>query len=45
MESKERDVLMQAQYGTRLVTHLDVSAADIDKVVAAVKSYFADSNA
>ena len=39
----ENGILMQALYGTRLVTHLDVSAADIDQVVAAVKSYFAHS--
>jgi threonine aldolase len=40
---KQHGILMQALYGTRLVTHLDVSAADIDQVVAAVKSYFAHS--
>jgi len=42
---KERGILMQALYGTRLVTHLDVSAADIDTVAAAVKSYFANAAA
>ncbi len=41
---KERGILIQAQYGTRLVTHLDVSAADVETAVAAVKGYFADSN-
>ena len=42
---KERGILIQALYGTRLVTHLDISAADIDAVVATMKSYFANSNA
>ncbi|OZI59693.1 low-specificity L-threonine aldolase [Bordetella genomosp. 11] len=38
-----RGVLMNAVYGgtTRLVTHLDVSRADIDTAVATVKDYFA----
>jgi threonine aldolase len=27
---------------TRLVTHLDVSRADVDKVVAVFKAYFKD---
>ncbi|PLZ04172.1 low-specificity L-threonine aldolase [Burkholderia sp. WAC0059] len=38
---KERGILTQMLYATRFVTHLDVSAADIDTVVAAVKGYFA----
>jgi len=38
---KERGILIQALYGTRLVTHLDVAERDIDVVVGAVKSYFA----
>lgn len=38
---KARGILIQALYNSRLVTHLDVSEADIDTVVAAVKSYFA----
>jgi threonine aldolase len=41
--AKSRGVMMKAVYGgpTRLVTHLDVSRADIDTVVGAVKDYFA----
>ncbi|HTH60033.1 MAG TPA: low-specificity L-threonine aldolase [Paraburkholderia sp.] len=38
---KERGILTQMLYATRFVTHLDVSAADIDTFVAAVKGYFA----
>ncbi|WP_028228327.1 low-specificity L-threonine aldolase [Paraburkholderia ferrariae] len=38
---KERGILTQMLYASRFVTHLDVSAADIDTFVAAVKSYFA----
>ena len=37
---KDRGMLMQAVYAARLVTHLDVSRADIDKFVVAVKDYF-----
>lgn len=37
---KARGILLQALYNSRLVTHLDVSAADIDSAVAAIKSYF-----
>ena len=38
---KERGILTQMLYASRFVTHLDVSAAEIDTVVAAVKAYFA----
>ena len=38
---KEHGILMQALYGSRLVTHLDVSEVDVDITVKAVKSYFA----
>ncbi|OZI23400.1 low-specificity L-threonine aldolase [Bordetella genomosp. 9] len=43
--ARSRGVLMMAAYGgpTRLVTHMDVSREDIDTVIAAVKSYFADA--
>ncbi|NLP59851.1 low-specificity L-threonine aldolase [Paraburkholderia sacchari] len=37
---KERGILTQMLYASRFVTHLDVSAADIDTFVAAVKGYF-----
>ncbi|WP_027817159.1 low-specificity L-threonine aldolase [Paraburkholderia bannensis] len=37
---KERGILTQMLYASRFVTHLDVSAADIDTFVAAVKAYF-----
>jgi len=37
---KQRGILIQALYDSRLVTHLDVKDADIDTVVAAVKAYF-----
>jgi threonine aldolase len=40
---KQRGILIQVLYGTRMVTHLDVSAADIDAVIAAVKDYFAQA--
>ncbi len=40
---KQRGILLQLLYATRCVTHLDVSAADIDTVVAAVKAYFAQA--
>ena len=38
---KERGILTQMLYASRFVTHLDVSAADIDTFIAAVKAYFA----
>jgi len=38
---KERGILTQMLYASRFVTHLDVSAADIDTFVEAVKAYFA----
>ncbi len=38
---KEHGILMQALYGSRLVTHLDVSEVDVDITVKAVKGYFA----
>ncbi|MFC3147534.1 low-specificity L-threonine aldolase [Piscinibacterium candidicorallinum] len=38
---KARGILIQVLYGTRMVTHLDVSGADIDRVVAEIKNYFA----
>lgn len=38
---KARGILIQALYNARLVTHLDVAAADIDVAVAGIKSYFA----
>ena len=38
---KERGILTQMLYASRFVTHLDLSAADIDTFVAAVKGYFA----
>lgn len=37
---KQRGILIQVLAATRCVTHLDVSAADIDTAVAAVKAYF-----
>ena len=37
---KERGILIQALYGSRLCTHLDVSSKDVDIVVAAIKDYF-----
>ena len=37
---KARGILIQALYNSRLVTHLDVGAADVDTAVEAVKSYF-----
>jgi len=37
---KERGILTQMLYASRFVTHKDVSRADIDKFVAAVKMYF-----
>src|SRR5579859_3132326 len=37
---KQRGILIQALYGSRLVTHLDVSAADIGTVAAAMRGYF-----
>jgi threonine aldolase len=38
---KERGMLTQMLYASRFVTHLDVSAADVDQFVEAVKAYFA----
>ncbi|KXV03429.1 threonine aldolase [Caballeronia megalochromosomata] len=38
---KERGILMQMLYASRFVTHRDVSRADIDTVLRAVKDYFA----
>jgi threonine aldolase len=38
---KERGILTQMLYASRFVTHMDVSRADIDTFVAAVKGYFA----
>ncbi|RQH05364.1 low-specificity L-threonine aldolase [Paraburkholderia dinghuensis] len=38
---KERGILTQMLYASRFVTHLDVSAADVDTFVEAVKGYFA----
>src|SRR5262249_50186539 len=37
---KQRGILVQVLYGTRLVTHLDIHDADIDVVVAGIKAYF-----
>ena len=37
---QQRGILVQVLYGTRLVTHLDVSEQDVDAVIAAVKDYF-----
>jgi len=39
----EHGIILRATPVCRLVTHLDVSAADIDKTVAAVKDYFSKS--
>ena len=38
---KERGILTQMLYASRFVTHMDVSRADIDTFLAAVKAYFA----
>jgi threonine aldolase len=38
---KARGILTQMLYASRFVTHMDVSRADIDTFVAAVKAYFA----
>ena len=38
---RRHGILMQALYGTRLVTHLDIAEADVEIVVKAVKGYFA----
>jgi threonine aldolase len=40
---KQRGILIQALYGSRLVTHLDVSEPDIAAVAAAIKAYFAST--
>jgi len=37
---KERGILTQMLYASRFVTHMDVTRADIDTFVAAVKQYF-----
>jgi threonine aldolase len=37
----ERGILTQMLYASRFVTHKDVSRADIDAFIAAVKDYFA----
>ena len=37
---KERGMLMQGVYAARLVTHLDVSRADVNAFISAVKDYF-----
>ena len=37
---KAKGILIQALYGTRLVTHLDVTEGDVATVIAAVKDYF-----
>jgi len=39
---RRRGIIIQALYGTRLVTHLDISAADVEAMIAAVKAYFAE---
>ena len=39
-EFKAQGILAAVEPETRLVTHLDVSAADVDRVVAAVKNAF-----
>jgi threonine aldolase len=38
---KERGMLMQGVYNTRLVTHHDVTRDDVDRFVAVVKEYYA----
>jgi threonine aldolase len=38
---KERGILTQMLYASRFVTHMDVSRADMDTFVTAVKGYFA----
>jgi threonine aldolase len=37
---KERDIIIRSYTACRMVTHGDVSGADIDKVVAAFEAYF-----
>ena len=37
---KERGILIQMMYSSRFVTHMDVSRADIDVFIAALKAYF-----
>jgi len=41
--AKEQGLMIKPVYGAamRLVTHLDVSQADIDRTIAIFKSYFA----
>jgi threonine aldolase len=38
---KERGILTQVLYASRFVTHMDVTRADIETFVSAVKAYFA----
>ncbi|HVT36177.1 MAG TPA: low-specificity L-threonine aldolase [Nevskiaceae bacterium] len=40
---RAQGMIMQALYASRLVTHLDVSADDVDRFVAAVQAYFASA--
>jgi len=40
---KERGILTQMLYASRFATHLDLSSADIDTFIAAVKTYFSQS--
>lgn len=36
----QRGILVQVLYGTRLVTHLDLTDADVDAVIGGMKTYF-----
>jgi threonine aldolase len=38
---KERGILVFAQEKLRLVTHLDITAADVETVIAAFRDFFA----
>jgi len=38
---RQRGILIQALYGTRLVTHLDIAERDVATVAGAVRDYFA----
>jgi threonine aldolase len=40
---KERGILTQMLYASRFVTHLDVSAEDIDTFIATVQAYFSQT--
>ena len=40
---KERGILTQMLYASRFATHLDLTSADIDSFIAAVKTYFSQS--